>query len=354
MSFAGFFILIITRRAIHHKMQRKTRVTITKSLIEQVERNIHQGKTLKEIAESLLLSYVTVRRIAKKLQEVDNYAANFTTMYKRRSRRISNENIGHIITGIIDNKNDYIQSELKEDLSNMSVNISQPTISREIKKVKYTRKRLTKIPVERNTPQMIDTRRSYARSMAHIRDENLIFLDECGFNRHTSRAYGYSPVNQKAVKFVNGNRGNNISLLCMIKINGSAQYEIHNGAINAQILTNFLQNKLAEYTTGNKPTTLILDNVRFHHSQIVKEICKSKRVSIKYLPAYSPQLNPIEEFFSTVKSRYHAQNGPKNTFAKIKSSIKVSIFSIEQHIYFNLFANMRRWIDKAVACELFI
>ena len=164
----------------------------------------------------------------------------------------------------------------------------------------------------------------------------------------------YSPVNTKAVKLVSGNRGRNISLLCMINVNGGVEYEVVNGAINAEILTNFLQNKLVNNTSGNAPITLVLDNVRFHHSQVVKDICLSKGVSIKYLPAYSPQLNPIEEYFSTVKSRYHADNGPKNTFEEIKTSIQIAIFSIERNIYFNLFANMRRWIDKALAGELFI
>ena len=335
-------------------MQRKTRTTITKSLIEQVEENIRQGKTLKEIASSLLLSYVTVRRIAKNLSEIENYAANYTNMYQRRKSKESSHNIEHIVTNIYDNNNELTQKEVKEELENLSVPISQPTISRILKKAKYTRKRLTKIPVERNTPQMIGSRRLYARSVANIRDENLIFLDECGFNRHTSREYGYSPKNSKAVKFVNGNRGKNISLLCMIKMDGSVEYDIHSGAINAQILKNFLEEKLTVNDNPNNRTTLILDNVRIHHSQVVKGICQEKGVLLKYLPAYSPQLNPIEEFFSTVKSRYHANHDPKNTFEEIKSGIQEAILSIEPNIYFNLFANMRRWVDKAIAGELFI
>ena len=302
----------------------------------------------------LFLSYATERRIAKKLQEVENYSANFVELCERQPARRNNNNIDHLVTSIIDETNDLIQNEVKEKLEERNISVSQSTVSRVLKRVSYTRKRLTRVPVERNTPQMIENRRSYARGMANLRDENLIFLDECGFNKHTSRAYGYSPINTKAVKHVQGNRGRNISLLCMINVNGGVEYEVHNGAINAEILTNFLENKLAANTAGSAITTLVLDNVRFHHSQLVKNICNDKGVQIRYLPAYSPQLNPIEEFFSTVKSRYHADNGPKKTFEEIKSSIEVAIFSIERNIYFNLFANMRRWIDKALAGEMFI
>ena len=119
-----------------------------------------------------------------------------------------------------------------------------------------------------------------------------------------------------AVKFVTGNRVSNIGLLCMIKVKGAAIYEIHTGAINSEILTQFLENN-QKVNNNNSRTTVVIDNVRFHHSQIVKNIYNRKNVPIRYLPAYSPQLNPIEEFFSVVKARYNDQRSPKRTFEEI-------------------------------------
>jgi hypothetical protein len=47
--------------------------------------------------------------------------------------------------------------------------------------------------------------------------ENLVYLDETGVNLHQSKNYGYSPINEKAYKIVNGNRGQNISCMVVIK-----------------------------------------------------------------------------------------------------------------------------------------
>ena len=92
--------------------------------------------------------------------------------------------------------------------------------------------------------------------------------------------------------------------------------------------------------------------MKFHKSQIVKDVCERKRVIIKYLPAYSPQLNSIEEYFSIVKSRYTSLNGAKNTFNQIRDSIEIAMFTVEYGIYQNLYANMRNWVRRALAGEL--
>ena len=50
-----------------------------------------------------------------------------------------------------------------------------------------------------------------------------------------------------------------------------------------------------------------MDNASFHHSEKITEMCFEAGVRLLYLPPYSPDLNPIEEFFSELKS-YIKQN----------------------------------------------
>ena len=47
---------------------------------------------------------------------------------------------------------------------------------------------------------------------------------------------------------------------------------------------------------------LIMDNASIHHSSRVKRMCEAAGVLLIYLPPYSPDLNPIEEFFAELKS----------------------------------------------------
>ena len=48
--------------------------------------------------------------------------------------------------------------------------------------------------------------------------------------------------------------------------------------------------------------TLVMDNVRIHHSKAVKEFIESKGLKVLYLPPYLPFLNLIELFWSKLKA----------------------------------------------------
>ena len=45
-----------------------------------------------------------------------------------------------------------------------------------------------------------------------------------------------------------------------------------------------------------------MDNASFHRSDRIEEMCSDAGVKLVYLPPYSPDLNPIEEFFSELKA----------------------------------------------------
>ena len=81
---------------------------------------------------------------------------------------------------------------LTETLAQNGITTSAPTISRYLKGMEITRKRLSIVPRERNTPRIIDLRQEFCRRINNIQDENLVFLDETGFNLHTKQNYGYS------------------------------------------------------------------------------------------------------------------------------------------------------------------
>jgi transposase len=46
---------------------------------------------------------------------------------------------------------------------------------------------------------------------------------------------------------------------------------------------------------------LVIDNASFHRLDRVEELCAKAGVILMYLPPYSPDLNPIEEFFAKLK-----------------------------------------------------
>jgi transposase len=51
-------------------------------------------------------------------------------------------------------------------------------------------------------------------------------------------------------------------------------------------------------------STLVLDNCRIHHNEALLQLVQAFGCHILFLPAYSPDLNPIEESFSACKYNF--------------------------------------------------
>jgi transposase len=51
-----------------------------------------------------------------------------------------------------------------------------------------------------------------------------------------------------------------------------------------------------------KNSVLVMDNAQIHHDEYLFNLVESVGCKIIYLPPYSPDLNPIETAFSSIKS----------------------------------------------------
>ena len=71
---------------------------------------------------------------------------------------------------------------------------------------------------------------------------------------------------------------------------------------NAEVFLKFLQNVIKQYTTGK--IVMILDNSRIHHAKLLKPFLEENghRLSLVFLPPYSPRLNLIEGLWKWLKS----------------------------------------------------
>lgn len=169
----------------------------------------------------------------------------------------------------------------------------------------------------------------------------LYYLDETGFNLHNGPRYGYSITGTTPYVHHPGNRGRNQSVLVCIGLNGVLAYELSDGAYNGDNFIEFLQRICPLLPEG---ALLIMDNASFHKRDDVHRTLEAHGTNTKYLPPYSPQLNPIEEFFAMLKSKQSSLRPRPITTVELKMSIEQSI---TQLITFNMsgfYGHMRRFL----------
>ncbi len=71
---------------------------------------------------------------------------------------------------------------------------------------------------------------------------------------------------------------------------------------NAESFRTFVK-RIIKHSKTERKILLVLDNARFHHAVINRDFLKSveNKIKLLYLPAYSPELNPIESFWKKTR-----------------------------------------------------
>lgn len=216
---------------------------------------------------------------------------------------------------------------------------SLTTINRAITNRKLSLKKLAKVPIARNTPRTIRLRFDFVVILVALSGKKIFSIDEMGCNLHTRRNYGRSPVGQPAVISTPTQRGNNLSICAAIGVDGVRHYRTKIGAYNTGeflIFLNELYPKIEEPTNA----AFLMDNVKFHHSHVIKQWFEEKKIVQVFVPPYSPMLNPIEECFSKVHREIcMARVSTANTLVAAVASAFSSVTA----------KNCRGWFEHTIA-----
>jgi len=123
--------------------------------------------------------------------------------------------------------------------------------------------------------------------------------DESGLRSDDVRGRGFAPKGQTPVIRVNSKR-HGLSVISTVTNKGQMRWRIFDGALNADILIDFLRRLIKG---ASKKLFLILDNLRVHHAKPVKAWLAehADAIEVFYLPSYSPELNPDEMANADIK-----------------------------------------------------
>jgi len=94
-----------------------------------------------------------------------------------------------------------------------------------------------------------------------------------------------------------------------------------------------------------------MDNASIHKRESCKKLLSEHNFDLMFLPAYSPQLNPIEEVFS--KWKHIIKTANCETLESLKSQIQVASEAITRTDCNNFFSHVREFVLKGIRREEF-
>src|ERR1700744_6372984 len=92
------------------------------------------------------------------------------------------------------------------------------------------------------------------------------------------------------------------------------------GTTDSAVFEDFIEQLIHHCRPYPEPNSvLVMDNASFHHTDKIEQMCAKAGVRLLYLPPYSPDLNPIEEFFAElnafIKKQWHEyEDNPHQDF----------------------------------------
>ena len=143
-------------------------------------------------------------------------------------------------------------------------------------------------------------RRRWIREQGFLDPARLVFLDETAVSTNMVRPNGRSPRGERLVGHVPLGHWETVTFVAGLRHTGIVAPMLIKGAMNGEIFLAYLEQCLAP--TLKRRDIVVIDNLPAHKVAGVEEAIAAVGASLRYLPQYSPDLNPIEMVFHQMKA----------------------------------------------------
>ena len=128
----------------------------------------------------------------------------------------------------------------------------------------------------------------------------LVFIDETAATTKMVRLRGRCPRSERLVGSVPHGHWKTITLVAGLRQDAIVAPFVIDGPLDGRIFRTYVERCLAP--TLDRGDIVFMDNLPTHKVTGVKEAIEAADAMAIYLPAYSPDLNPIEQVFSKLKA----------------------------------------------------
>lgn len=160
--------------------------------------------------------------------------------------------------------------------------------------------------------------------MAAVDPATVVFLDETSTQTTMIRARGRAPRGERVVGVVPRNHGANVTCLAALTPAGITAPLALAGAMTGDVFLPWVRTWLLP--TLPHGATVVMDNLNVHRNADVRAAIEAAGCQLVYLPAYSPDFNPIELAFAKLKT--HLRAVAARAFDPLVDAIGIGLTSI--------------------------
>ena len=273
-------------------------MAMSRDIREKVVKAIKGGMSRRQAAARFDVGPATAVRWAKRVETTGDVAP-MKMGGDRRSQRI--EAHAAFILGEIKAKPDTTIMELRDKLRERhGLSLGYGTVWRFLARHKITRKKKTGHASEQEREDVEASREAWFEGQLDLDPRKLVFIDETGISTSMARRFGWAPRGERCRASIPFGHWKTTTFVAGLRVDRIDAPMMIDGALDGEAFRAYVEQFLAPtLSTGD---TVVMDNVPLHKVAGVGQAIAARGANVLYLPAYSPDFNPIEKCFSQLKS----------------------------------------------------
>lgn len=173
--------------------------------------------------------------------------------------------------------------------------------------------------------------------MKGVPPEKLVFVDESGARTNMTRLYGWGEVGERVIDPVPHGHWKTCTMLAAVRLSGPLAAVTIDAAVNADAFVVWTRDVLAPCLSPGD--VVVMDNLPAHKDPGVAVAIEAVGASLRYLPPYSPDYNPIENMWGKVKS--HLRAAAARTLDALGRAIDAALAAVTPEDCRGFFGNSR-------------
>jgi transposase len=155
---------------------------------------------------------------------------------------------------------------------------------------------------ERDREDVAEARRAWRDEPAGIDPARLVFVDETGIDTRMTRPYARAARGRRAVGKVPRGRWGRLTVIGALALDGPVASRCVAAATGTAVLPAFAEEVLIPALRDRPDALVVTDNLGAHEAEAVRAALDRAGLSHRYLPSYSPDVNPIEQAWSKLET----------------------------------------------------
>src|SRR3954465_3969612 len=153
---------------------------------------------------------------------------------------------------------------------------------------------------EQDRPDVARHRSRWRVWQRYMDGERFVFIDETAATTAMTRLSGWGPRGERLVDAAPAGHWKTTTVVAGLRSTGVVAPLVLDGPMTGTVFRTYVEQVLAP---ALEPGDIVaMDNLAVHKVAGVKEAIRAAGASVLYLPSYSPDFNPIEQFFAKLKA----------------------------------------------------